>query len=246
VRGIVGGVLLIVLGSVPVLAQQDVSGPDCDAPGVQCGDPLPARTGGQHEPDRFELTVLGGVAGGGELGEGGASLLTNEVPTGGTTSLFTTRARIDAAPVVEGRFGVRLSRRLWIEAGAAYSHPTFAVDIAADIEGAPDVTALATLTQLVADAGLQYRWNGRRFQPFVMGGTGYLRQLDEPRTTADTGWVAYGGGGMLMRVSTRPDGFLRHLAFRGDVRVLWFRDGIILTDQRDPTYQATAGLSVGF
>ena len=102
---------------------------------------------------------------------------------------------------MEGRFGVRLSRRLSIEAGAAYSRPTFAVDIAADIEDAPDVTATSTLTQLVADAGLQYRWHGPRFQPFVMGGAGYLRQLDEPRTTADTGWMCYGGGGMLVRLS---------------------------------------------
>ena len=241
----VGLLLFVVVGSVPVRAQQDIPAPDCSAPGAVCGQPLDA-VAPVNGADRFELAVLGGVAGGGELGDGGASFLTNQVPTGGTTSLFTTSARIDAAPVVEGRFGVRLSRRLWIEAGAAYSRPTFAVDIAADIEDAPDVTATSTLTQLVTDAGLQYRWDGLRFQPFVMGGAGYLRQLDEPRTTADTGWIAYGGGGLLVRLSTQRDGFLRHVAFRGDARILWLRDGIILTDQRRPTYQATAGLSVGF
>ena len=121
-------------------------------------------------------------------------MLTNQVPTSGTTSLFTTSARIDAAPLIEGRVGVRLGRNVWVEGGGSYARPDFAVDIASDIEGAPDVTATSMLTQVTVDGSLQYRWTraGRRIAPFVMAGAGYLRQLDDTRATAETGWLGAG------------------------------------------------------
>lgn len=194
---------------------------------------------------RVEVSVLGGVVGGGDLGSTDATLLTNEVPTAGRSSLFTTRSAIGQAPLVEGRVGVRLVRGLLVEGGVSYARPELSVDISADVEGAPNVTATSRLTQVVGDVGLQYRWTFGRVAPFVMAGGGYLRQLDEPRTTAETGWMGYGGVGALIRLGTRP-GVWQHLALRGDMRVLWLRDGIILDDQRGPTYQATAGLVVGF
>ena len=148
--------------------------------------------------------MLGGLSGGGELGDGKAPMLTNQVPTGGTTSLFTTSARMDAAPLIEGRVGVRLGRNVWVEGGGSYARPDFAVDIAADIEGAPDVTAISTLTQVTVDGSLQYRWTDRPAACAVRDGRrGYLRQLDETRATAETGWMAQGGGGVLVRLSTR-------------------------------------------
>jgi hypothetical protein len=194
--------------------------------------------------DRVALSVLGGIVGGGDLGSTTAGMLTNGVPTGAQTSLFTTRTEISQAPVFEGRVGVRLGRGFWVEGGIGYAQPTFAVEISADVEGAPNVTATSRLTQVIGDVGLQYRWQTSRVSPFVLGGGGYLRQLDEPRTTADTGWVAYGGGGVLVRLTRQP-GFWSHVALRGDVRVLWLRDGIILDEQRGPTYQATAGVTIG-
>jgi len=48
----------------------------------------------------------------------------------------------------------------------------------------------------------------------------------------------------LGRFSDRP-GFWSHVALRADVRVVWLRDGIILTDQRGPTFQAMAGVTIG-
>jgi hypothetical protein len=199
---------------------------------------------GVPQAARVEFSVLGGIVGGGDLGSTNASMLANEVPTGTQTSLFTTRTEIGQAAVFEGRVGVRLGHGLWVEGGLGYAQPTLAVDISADVEGAPNVTATSQLTQVIGDVGLHYRWQTSRVSPFVLGGGGYLRQLDEPRTTAETGWVAYGGGGVLVRLTRQP-GFWSHVALRGDVRVLWLRDGIILVDQRGPTYQATAGVTIG-
>ena len=131
---------------------------------------------------------------------------------------------------------------MWVEGGSGYARPDFAVDIAADIEGAPDVTAISMLTQVTVDGSLQYRWTrtGRRLAPFVMAGAGYLRQLDDTRATAETGWLAQGGGGVLVRLSTGP-GFMRRLAIRGDVRAIWLRDGIVLNEQRGVTFSRVGG-----
>ena len=189
-------------------------------------------------PPRIELSIFGGVLGGADLGETRADMLTNEVPTSGQTALFRTQTRIDAAPFVEGRVGIGLTRSLWIEGGASYARPDFAVDISGDVEGAPAVTATSRLTQVIADVALQRRWPGRRVTPFVMAGGGYLRQLDDQRATAHTGAVFYGGGGVRIA-------FTRHLALRGDARVVWLRDGVVLDDQRGPTFSASAGISVG-
>ncbi|WP_157899193.1 hypothetical protein [Luteitalea pratensis] len=196
-------------------------------------------------PGWLEVSVLGGLFGGGDLGDGKAEMLTNQIPTSGMTALFTTSARIEAAPLIEARVGVRLGRNVWGEGGGSYARPDFTVDIASDIEGAPDVTAISKLTQVTVDGSLQYRWtrSGRRLAPFVMAGAGYLRQLDDTRATAETGWLAQGGGGVLMRLST-GSGFMRRLAIRGDVRAIWLRDGIVLNAQRGATFMASAGMTL--
>ena len=189
--------------------------------------------------------MLGGLFGGGDLGDGKAEMLTNQIPTSGTTSLFTTSARIDAAPLIEGRVGVRLGRNVWVEGGGSYARPDFAVDIASDIEGAPDVTAISTLNQLTVDGSLQYRWTDPAggLSPFVMAGAGYLRQLDDTRATAETGWLAQGGGGVLVRLSTRAR-LLAAPRDPGDVRAIWLRDAIVLNEQRGATFTVSAGLTL--
>ena len=50
---------------------------------------------------RIELTVLGGVFGGGALGDRDAQALGNQAPTSEPTTLFSTSARVDAAPAIE-------------------------------------------------------------------------------------------------------------------------------------------------
>lgn len=190
--------------------------------------------------------MLGGWIGGAELGTTEASLITNQVPTGATTALFTTSTSLGAAPVGEGRLGLRIGGGWYVETGMAYARPQFRVNVRGDVEGAPDVTATTSISQYIIDGGLQYRWTGRRVSPFVTGGGGYLRQLDAPRTTASTGAVYYGGGGAVVRVSPGRRGLWGHVALRADARVVWLRDGIILNDQRDPTISVTGGISAGW
>jgi hypothetical protein len=66
---------------------------------------------------------------------------------------------------------------------------------------------------------------GGRLAPFVSGGAGYLRQLHEDRTFAETGQLYYAGGGARYwlhggRGRTRPVGI------RGELRINVRRHGI--------------------
>ena len=198
-----------------------------------------------QETTRLELTVLGGLVGGGDLGDRRADALGNQAPTSPPSTWFTTSTRVDAAPTVEGRIGVRTFGRVWVEGGVSYARPEFVVDIAQDVEGAANTTATSRLTQVLVDGALQYRWAGRRISPFVLAGGGYLRQLDDTRATAETGWLAQAGGGLIVRLAPGSRGFARRIAVRGDVRVVWLRDGVILEKQRGATFSALIGVSIG-
>lgn len=223
---------MMVMRVAPVAAQDAVTP----------GDAPPVTTVRPARVSRLEVSLLGGVFGGGELGSTDANLLTNQAVSG-QTLLFTTRTEITAAPVVEGRVGMRLLRAVWVEGGLSYAQPELVAAISRDSEGAADVRASSRLTQVVADGGVQYRWSGRRVAPFVMAGGGYLRQLDDARTTTATGSMYYGGGGVLVRLAPAGRGWLGRLALRGDVRAAWLRGAIRLQDERGPAVIATAGLT---
>ncbi len=229
-----------------VLSSAAVAHGQPDSPGITSGAaPQTADVAAPQRLPRLEVSVLGGVLTGADLGDGRASMLTNQLPTSGQAALFTTSTRIDAAATAEARVGVRLSRAWAVEGGVSYARPVFSVEISDDVEAPSGVTASSRLTQVIVDAALQRRWTGRRVTPFVMAGGGYLRQLDQLRATADTGTVVYAGGGVRIALAPNHRGFAGRLALRGDARVVWLRDGITLNDERGPAVSASAGLSIG-
>lgn len=219
--------LLLLTGAAHASAQADVS---------------PARQ--PAGPPRVEVSLLGLLATGGDLGSSEATLLGNSSPAGSPTPLFTSRTRLAAAPLGEVRAGVRLARGWLAEVGVSYGRPVLEVRLTNDIEDAPDVTATSRLTQLVVDGALVHRWQRGRLSPFVIGGAGYLRQLDEPRTTVGTGQVYAGGGGLLVGIGrSRPDVGYR-FQVRGDVRVVGYRGGLLLADDRPVGVVAGVGLTL--
>lgn len=186
--------------------------------------------------------MLGGLMSGADLGDGRALVLSNQVPAGVQTALFVTGARLTRAPLVEGRLGVRLSSAWSVEVGVGVAQPQFEVAISGDVEGVPGVTATSRLTQVTADAAVMYRRQGRRVTPFVLAGAGYLRQLDDPRTTVETGAIYFGGGGAIVAVAPGAQGFARRLHLRADVRAAVVRAGITLEDERPASIVAVGGL----
>ena len=191
---------------------------------------------------RVEVSVLGGVITGADLGVGRAQLIGNQAPTGRPTALFTTSARITGAPLVEGRVGVRVTRHWSVEGAVSAARPDFEVRIAGDVEGMADVTATSPLTQVSGEGAVMYRWQGRRVSPFLLAGAGWVRQLDQPRTTVETGQVYAGGGGAVVALAPQSRGFASRLHLRGDVRLAVLRGGITLEDDRPASVVALVGL----
>jgi opacity protein-like surface antigen len=215
----------------------------CAAAGAQAQTvPGPRRPAG---PPRVEVSLLGVLVTGGDMGSSSAMLIGNQGPSGPPTPLFQTDTRVSAAAGAELRFGGRLTERLFVEGGLQYTRPDLQVRVSGDLEGAADVTASSPLTQVTVDAGLQYRFGRGRLRPFAMGGVGYLRQLDGPRTTVGTGQVFYGGGGVRYGLGrARPRGGHR-VAVRADVRAVSYRGGILDDEGRSLGLVAGAGLTFG-
>lgn len=219
-------VAALTLGASPAFAQRT--------------GPSPA---GRGEP-RLEISVLGLRSAGTTLGDAQASLLGNAVPTGGPVALFATRTQLAAAWRGDLRLGVRLGGGWRVEGGVGYARPTLQVHLSGDVEGVPDVTATSTLTEVVAEGVLVHRWRTGRVAPFVLAGAGYLRQLDEPRTSVGTGQVYVGGGGVIVGLGRGSGGVASRLGLRADVRLEGYRGGLPLVEARRVGLVAGAGLTV--
>jgi hypothetical protein len=124
-------------------------------------------------------------------------------------TLFDTASRVKAAPGATATLGFFVTRRLAIEGTAEYSRPTLQTTISGDVEGATGSTAESRLTSLVIGGSARYHFGATRLRPFVFGGAGWLRQLDEDNVLLITGPELHGGVGVSYRLD-------RHFAVRGE------------------------------
>ena len=130
----------------------------------------------------------GGFWTGGHSVSGPATLTSN--PSSGSSSfdLFNSEATRDQAFGVHGTLGVYLTPTLAIEGGVQYSRPKLEVNLTDDAEDAPDVTATGTLNSYLFTGSLVYYFNNRsRTVPFISGGVGHIRDVDEGNDVVETG-----------------------------------------------------------
>ncbi len=117
------------------------------------------------------------------------------------------------------------------------------------MEGVPDVTVKAPVTQFLFEGGVQMRpvrWTRGRLSPFVTAGIGYLRQLNDGRTLVETGRAWYFGGGLYYeRAATHPRR-LKATGVRADLRALVLRDGVAPDDTRRGAPAITASVFARF
>jgi hypothetical protein len=153
------------------------------------------------------LAIGGGVTWTAGIDAGGHDA---ELSRGGSDTpltLFSTSARVRPAAGVTARVTYFLTPRLAVEGAIDYSRPALRVEIGDDFEGAVGDAAAETLSSYLAGGSVLYRLSGARLSPFVLGGAGYLRQLDGEQITLVTGSEWHGGAGVLYDVA-------RHVAFR--------------------------------
>jgi opacity protein-like surface antigen len=182
----------------------------------------PAYASAQAAANRSRVEVSAGVEWIGHASFG--TISANEVvASGGAFQLFSASTELGGAAGVDVRIGYRLWRMVDVEAASSYSRPELRSTTAADVEGAPALTATDRLRQFTIEGDVLVspeRWRlGRRAAPFVSAGAGYLRHLHEGDTFAENGQVYAFGGGVRIPLLSRQRA-PRALGLRADVLAL--------------------------
>jgi hypothetical protein len=206
---------------------------------------VPALAQAQDSPElrAHRITINAGVTwlDGYDVGKSTAQLRGNGTGvTPPSLTLLTSDSHFSTATAPELRVGVSLTRRLVLEGGATLAHPRIGVAIARDAEAPSQELLGEQIQQYVFDGGVNWQLPinlGRRLAPFVTGGAGYLRQLHEDRTLAETGRIYYAGGGARywLRGGHGP---ARPAGLRGEFRMNVRTRGIDFEDKmrRYPTF----------
>lgn len=165
--------------------------------------------------------------------------------------LFSSTTELGAAAGIEARVGVRLSRRLEVEATGTYARPQLRVTAGNDYELPAGATAIATeQLRLFSVSGavvslVPVRRLGERTTPFVTAGAGYARELHENDTFAVGGAQFYAGGGVKRLLLTR-DRRMKSLGVRGDARAIARSKALATDDRVHVSLALTASLFVRF
>ena len=202
-------------------------------------------------PGRVEISASAVVFTGYQIGTSDATLVRGGPGLDGTFTLFDTETDIRSARGVEGRLGVRLSRWVSVEGSVDFATPQVVTRVSGDAEGAPAVTATTRLSQYVIDASVLVHvtglsFGGGRGLPFIGGGGGYLRQLQEGGLLIETGRIFHVGGGVKYLFVRSPDRFVKGLGVRADARLYLREGGFDLEDQRRSVAGGAVGLLLVF
>ena len=189
-----------------------------------------------------------------DFGSATASLVANQSAAPEST-LFRAASSLGTGVGLDGRVAFNITRALAVEGGFVWTRATLESRITSDVEGVPDVTVAQDLDTYFIEASAVWHLNalafaGGRGLPFVAGGAGYLRQLDEEQMLTDDnpGTVYHAGGGVKYFFVQRPRGFIRGLGLRGDAR-LYVRSGGVELDEdttRRNQWAVAAALLVRF
>ena len=202
----------------------------------------------------FELSAGGIGVGPIDFGSATASLVANQSAAPEST-LFRASSSIGTGAGLDGRVAFNITRALAVEGGFVWTRATLESRITSDVEGVPGVTVAQDLDTYFIEASAVWHLSalsfaGGRALPFVAGGGGYLRQLDEEQmlTREKAGQVYHAGGGVKYFFLQRPRGFIRGLGLRGDAR-LYVRSGGVELDpdtKRRNQWAVAASLLVRF
>lgn len=191
-----------------------------------CASLLLAHPAGAQPAPAGTIEVAGGLRWIGPVGFGRSDAAETTLG-GGTRPLFSAESTLDASAGAAGLVSVRVSRAFRVEGSVAYSPTAISVRLTGDPEVATATTVSAPVSQFLVEGGIvrEFRRRGR-LSPFITGGAGYLRQLNDGRTLIETGTSFYAGGGLYyVRESARPRR-LKATGVRVDARAEFLRGGV--------------------
>lgn len=176
-------------------------------------------------PRRHSLELAGGFAflSGIDFGSRDANLTAND-PGDPGYPLFHTATTLGAGTGVDGRIAFNVTRTVAAEGGFLWARQTLRTRVTGDIEGAPNTTLTQAFDTYVMEGAVvvhltKAQFGGGRGLPFVLGGAGYRRQLDDRQRLTDSGPAFDAGGGVKYFFVRRPRGALRDFGVRSDARV---------------------------
>jgi hypothetical protein len=156
---------------------------------------------GRSAPHRGSFELSGGVVWTGGYDAGSAEAKETTAGTAPLT-LFVLDGTVKSGPGVAAQVGVYLGRRVSAEALVHYTRPILQARLTNDFESAADVTADGAVTSYLMGGSILYHFRDGRTVPFVSGGGGYLRQLNENNADLLTGTEIHAGGGLKYWLGT--------------------------------------------
>jgi hypothetical protein len=166
---------------------------------------------------------------------------------GGVLTVFETRSRLGTSAGGVARVGVRLGSSWWLESGLAVSGTGLETHVIRDRDTGA-TTLRESLTQYVVEGAVLRRIErGRtgRVEPFLAGGGGFIRQLHDGRTFAESGWSAHVGGGLHYLFSRSPTSS-RPTGLRFDVRGMLLPSSVALDGRNHVAAVVEAALFIRF
>jgi Outer membrane protein beta-barrel domain len=200
----------------------------------------------QARPRSFELAAGAIWTTGSSFGRDEATETRNQTG-GGSFPLFVASSEIGAGPGAEARLAFYLTPSVAIEAGGLFAFQQVSTRLTSDAENIPDTTAVEDLSEYIIDGAVAYHFRPLgRVVPFIRGGVGYLRQLHEGQTLAETGTAYHAGGGVSYWLSSGGQGFFKGWGLRGDARVVIRDGGFSLDDENRTGVVVTGALVMAF
>jgi len=210
-----------------------------------CASVRPAFAQSGNDGGRIEISAGGAWVGSLDFGSATAVETT---PTLGARPLFTASTTVAPLPIVEGRVGWRFTRSVTAELEGSYGRPELRIALSNDDENAPPVTASERVQQYTVGGALVWHLpvGSPRVSPFATAGAGYLRQLHESGTLAQTGRYYQFGGGLTVLIASRGNAFVKTMGIRLDARALIRTNGIAYDDAARAAPVAGASFFVRF
>lgn len=213
--------------------------------------PVHAQRPAAQAAPHVEISAGAVMMGGTDFGATTADLTGNE-PSGPALPLFRTTTSLGTGRGADGRVAWLFGRRFAVEGGVIWVRQTLESRISSDIEDVPDVTLAQDLdTYMFEASGVLHltalEFAGGRGVPFISGGGGYMRQLDEESLLVGTGEVYHAGGGVKYFFGPSR-GVARGFGIRADARLSVLSGGAELEEgrQRRTVWRVGAGGLVRF
>jgi hypothetical protein len=144
-----------------------------------------------------------------------------KAPDGSALTLFKLSGTESGKAGIDLTIGIRLTGRLWAEASGSIAKPEFRTSISGDFEGAPGATLTLPMKRYsVEGAAVWMLRKAGRFQPFVRGGAGWMREISADSVLVQDNMLAVAGGGIKYWLRQRDTGHFRRFGLRFDARVI--------------------------